>query len=391
MRGRVTPRDVGRGAAAAVAMLAAMAAVAAAGLLLLDAVRFGELTVLTAAVVVLAAGGSVDVEAAPSGLPVNLEGVIEVMPLGVSLVGTLVLGAMLVRGGMAGLLVRSGTATAVLLAGIAAVALSAHGTLTMHLPQIESMADNGSDERSDLGGALNALDIGFSVATGPTLVAAACWTIFVVAVCWVVLRVRPVARAARAVMLSIGAGIVLVTAGTWVLWGPTAAGTLLLGWPLAVSGALLIGFGVPLPVHADGMLASLLDGAEFVDNAESALHSWPLAPGGPLTWVALALLLSIGVLAARAIPVTGGPMRRAFVTAAILAPVVGIVLTILTLITRISVDISVTVLGPTQPVLDAGLDAEPWLAAGVGLAAGAVAGFAGSLFVLGTRKITSVG
>lgn len=54
--GRVVLRDVGQGAAAAVAALTAMATVAAAEPLLLDAVRFSELPVLTAVVPVLAAG-----------------------------------------------------------------------------------------------------------------------------------------------------------------------------------------------------------------------------------------------------------------------------------------------------------------------------------------------
>lgn len=184
MRGRVLLRDVGQGVGAAVAALAAMAAVAATGLLLLDADRFGGLAALTAAVVMLATGGSVEVEVTPSALPISLQGVVEVMPLGVSLVGALVLGVLLVSGGRVGLFVRGGTALAVLLAGIAAVALSVRGTIALRLPQSAQTAHSESTERSGpeeatlggLGGvggfgdAVSALDIGFSVATGPTLV-----------------------------------------------------------------------------------------------------------------------------------------------------------------------------------------------------------------------------
>lgn len=185
--------------------------------------------------------------------------------------------------------------------------------------------------------------------------------------------------------LSIGALMVLLIVGAWVVWGPAAGGGLVLGWPLALSAALLIGLGVPWTVHGDGMLAGLLDGTE------SALGVGLLAPGGPLTCVALALLLGIGIITARAIRATGRPMRRALLAAAALAPLVSLVLIIFTLLTRISVDLGVAMLGFVQPVLDAELNADPWLAARVGLISGAVAGFAGSLLVSGMRGVASVG
>ena len=399
MRGQVTLRDMSRGAGASVAALAAMAAVAAAGLLLLDADRLGGLATQTVAVLVLAAGGSVEIEAILSGLPVGLRGFVEVMPLGVSLVGALVLGALLVRGGRVGLLVRGATAVAVLLAGIAVVSLSVRGTITLRLPQIAPTAASGSTARScpegaplgglgglgGLGDAVGAFDVGLSVAIGPTMVAATCWTVAVVAACWVVTRVRSVARAARAAASSIGALTVLLVAGAWVLWGSSAGGGVLLGSPLALSAALLTGLGVPWTLHREEILACLLDGTG------SLLGSGLIAPGGPLTWVALALLLGIGIVGARAVPPTGGPMRRALGAAAALAPVMSLVLTILALATRISVDLGVAVRGFVQPVLDVSLHTDLWTAAGTGLVAGAVAGFTGSLLVTGTRSMASVG
>src|SRR5690606_4295639 len=88
---------------------------------------------------------------------------------------------------------------------------------------------------------------------------------------------------------------------------------------------------------------------------------------------------------------TGGPMRRALGAAAALAPVMSLVLTILALATRISVDLGVAVRGFVQPVLDVSLHTDLWTAAGTGLVAGAVAGFTGSLLVTGTRSMASVG
>src|SRR5687767_1243542 len=106
----VARRHVWQGVTAAVAALTAMAATAAAGLLLLDAGRFGGFGRLTAAAVAMAVGGSAEFGAAPAGgTPVAVRGSIDLMPLGVALTGAVVLGCLLLRH-RDGLLVRGAAA-----------------------------------------------------------------------------------------------------------------------------------------------------------------------------------------------------------------------------------------------------------------------------------------
>ncbi|MER6800262.1 hypothetical protein ABT262_51010, partial [Amycolatopsis mediterranei] len=79
----------------------------------------------------------------------------------------------------------------------------------------------------------------------------------------------------------------------------------------------------------------------------------------------------------------GGPLRRAAAAAAWFAPAAGAVLAVVTLLSRISVDVTVGVFGLALPVFAAQVTANPLLAVVAGLAGGAVAGFAGSLLADG--------
>lgn len=208
MRWPVTPRDLREGAVAAVAALTTMAAVSLAGLLLLGADPSNGLAGLTAATVALAVGGSVQVEALSAGaVPVSVQGVLEVMPLGVSLAGAAVLGAMLARRGRTRFLSRSGAAVAILGACLVAMTRLTRSTMGLRPPEAVSTAVTDSITSScptgRFGGGWTAstadrlavVDVGFSVTTGPTLVAALAWVAAVVSVCWLALRYRTVARA----------------------------------------------------------------------------------------------------------------------------------------------------------------------------------------------------
>ncbi|MFJ1766846.1 streptophobe family protein [Amycolatopsis sp. NPDC088138] len=346
-------RDVRRGLGAAAAALLVMAAIALAALLLLGAGRFGDLTALTAAVVALAVGGSADVAAVPSGaLPITVHGAVDVMPLGVSLAGAVVLGALVLRPGRDGLAVRATTAAVSAVAGLAAISLLAQGNLTLRVPGGASACGPGTGVTSRLGGAV---DAGFSAAVLPTVAGAAVWALVVAGVCGLAVRfpvVVPGLRWAATVFGVLTAGCALVAG---VFGGAAAAGAVLLALPQAVSGALVLGLGVPWTVTSSGVLSCAFPGIE---------------PGGAWIWVPVVVLTACAVVvAARSGP--GGALRRAGVFAA----VTGGVLAVVTLLSRVSVDLGVTAFGLSIPVLDARLSANPLLA----LAAGAVAGFAGGL------------
>ena len=373
-------RDVGRGLAAAAAALLVMAGVALAGLLLLDAGRFGGPVVLTAVVVALAVGGSADVVAVPAGgLPVAVRGVVDVMPLGVSLAGAVVLGVVLLRPGRDGLPVRAATTAVTVPAMLAAISLLTKGNLTLRLPG----GGSGGGSVCRLGAGMSprfggAVDAGFSLAFVPTLTAATVWVLVVVGVCALAGRFPAVATGLRAFTTVLG----IITAGgllvAGVLGGAAAAGAVLLVLPQVVAGVLLLGLGVPWTVTSAGPLSCALDGVQ------------PLSPGGPLTWAPVVVLLVCGVVVAARTRRTGGTLRRAAVLAAWFALVTGAALAVLALLSQVSVELGVTALGMSIPVLDARLAANPLLALVAGLAAGALAGGAGSLLVDAFRSRISV-
>ncbi|MCX2946923.1 streptophobe family protein [Lentzea sp. NEAU-D7] len=357
-------RDVWRGVTAAAAALTAMGATAAAGLLLLDAGRFGGFGRLTAAVVAMAVGGSAEFGAVPSGgTPISVRGSVGVMPLGVALAGAVVLGWLLLRR-WDGLLVRGAAAAVAFPAGAVAVALLARGdvrppggTAAGGISGVCGLPAIGPLGR---GRSLDALGVGFTVPVWPVLAGAVAWVLVVGGVCWLVARFRFAVRGALWVAGGLAAACLLVA---WAWGGPAAAGGVLFFLPHLVSGVLTLGLGVPWTVSADGALACVLDGAA------------PPAPGGPLTWVAAAVLLALGALAGRG----GDPLRRA----AWLGAAVGVALGGLALLSQVSVRLGIGAFGLSVPVLDAGLAANPLAALAFGSAGGAAAGLlAGGLLRL---------
>lgn len=376
----VALREVCRGVVAAVVALAAMAGVAAAGLFLLDADRIGAFGGLTAAVVSLAAGGSAEFGAVPSGdLPFAVRGGVTVVPLGVSLVGAVVLGWLLLRG-RDGLLGRGAAAVVAFPAGLAAVAWSARGTVT--LPGGATGGGSGASACGvpaagpfGRGGSVDALGAGFAVPVWSAAAGAVGWVLAVVGVCWLVTRFRVRVRGVvwTAVALTVACLLVASVSG-----GAAATGAVLLGLPVVVFGAVSLGLGVPWTLTSDGALSCVLDAVA------------PPAPGGPLTWVAAVVLLVLGVVVARSVGPDGGPLRRAARASTRLAPAVGAALAGSALLSRVSVELGIGAFGFTLPVLDARLAADPPAALGLGLVAGAAAGFAGSLLVDGSLRLASV-
>jgi len=354
-------RDVVRGVTAAVVALLAMAFVAGAALLLLDANRFGSWASLTAAIIALAVGGAAGFDATPSGgLPITIHGAIHLMPLGISLTGAFVLGALLLRHGRTGLPVRTAAAAAAFPAGLAATALAARGTLTLRLPG--GFAASGCGPDLPFRGALpSSLSTAFSVDVAPAAATAAIGVLAVAGVCWAALRFPAFAAGLRGALTAMGAltAVCLVAAVTF--GGAAAAGGVLLVLPQVVSTVLLPGLGVPMTL--------------------------PCGVQPSHTWLSAVVLLGCGiVVAARTRHRPGGPPHRAAVVAVRLGPALGAVLAVLALLSRVSLELGVAVFSFSIPVLGA----NPLLALGAGLAGGALAGFAGSLLVDAFRSRSSV-
>ncbi|WP_410673846.1 streptophobe family protein [Amycolatopsis sp. cmx-4-68] len=355
-------REAGRGIAAAMGALSAMAFVAVVALMLLDAGRFGGLVAVTAAVVALAVGGSVEVVASPGGgLPITVHGSVHLVPLGISLVGAVVLGALLLRRGQDGLAVRVAAAAVAFPAGLAAVALAARGGLALQLPIGSSGGCVRTPNLPFRGGFPAPLSAGFTVDVVSTVAAAAGWVLVVGGVCWAALRFRAFAAGLRGSLVAVGVltAVCLLVAGTF--GGAAAAGGVLLVLPQVVAAVLVLGLGVPMTL--------------------------PCGAAPSLAWVAAVVLLGCGiVVAARTRARPGGPLRRAAGLAVRLGPAIGVTLAVTTWLSRVSLDLSVAVFSFSIPVLGA----NPLLALAAGLAGGALAGFAGSLLVDGFRNRSSV-
>ncbi|WP_127502996.1 hypothetical protein [Actinoplanes solisilvae] len=326
-------RDVYGGVVAGGLAVLAMAGTAVAGLLLLGAGRVGRLDQLAAAVVGMSVGAPAVVGASPSGgLPVALNGRIDVMPLGVSVVGAVVLGVLLLSHPRTSLLVRGTTAALVFTAGVGAIARVARGSLALPAGGASAAVEargcpgglgvlpgggssgggtpgGGSSGGGLLGGVLSgggllgggsprggspagglpglgSIDAAFSVPVGSAVAGAAGLALAVIAVCWLCGRFPAAGTGLRALRWPALAIAVTGLAAAWALGGPMAVGGLLLALPLVATGALLLGLGVPWTVRADGVLSCVLDGT-------------PAAPtGGLLALVAAVVLLICGLVVA---------------------------------------------------------------------------------------------
>ncbi|MET9000301.1 streptophobe family protein [Amycolatopsis sp. NPDC004169] len=364
-------REVGRGLLAAAAAVLAMAAVAAAGLALLGAGRVGDFGALTAAVVALAAGGSVEAGAVPAGgLPVAVRGGLDVLPLGVSLTGAVVLGALLLRRRRGTeVLVRGAVAAVALPAALAVIALLARGPLRtpdrLTAGGIGGCGRAAGPARLPLAARFEA---GFSVAVGPVVVGAVAGTLVVIGCCWLVTRFPGVAAGVRALRWPAAGSAVVCLAAAWTFGGAAAAGGVLLALPQLVCAAVLSGLGVPWTLSSSGGFACALPAA-------------PIAPGGPLLGPAAVVLLGAGLAFAAGSRLPGGPLRRAAARTARFAPATAAVLAVMALLSRVSADVTVGAFGLSLPVFAARLTANPLHALLAGLVGGALAGFTGSLLV----------
>ncbi|MGP3636028.1 streptophobe family protein, partial [Streptomyces sp. 24-1644] len=406
--------------------LAAMAGAAALGLHLLGAGFVGELGPMTAAVVVLGVGGTVS----PSGdvTAFGLDGAgartaVDVTPLGVGLVGALVLSFFFLRslrGAGADLSwgelgARTGSAVALFVAMVGGLAWAGHDVVTIdggRLPGAGGGSGGGAaDGLGDLGGLLPdrladlaraEAQVGFAADTGASLAGGACWVLGVLVIALLASRtplpgpagwfhgmVRPAVSALVSVLLvAVLAGC---AAAAYAAAGDAhpkrIAGAALLGAPNGVWLGVPLGLFVPWDGEATGELSGLLP--DPLDELLRGSAGQPVTVGrlaeldGRLWLLALAAgvtMLYAGVLAAARTPCAPGVSAAGFAgrCAVRLGGVTAIALPLLVWLTHVSADASLSVLG--FDALGAGIElrGRAGVAAGLGAAWGAGAGAAGA-------------
>ncbi|MEJ8656366.1 streptophobe family protein [Streptomyces sp. MS1.AVA.4] len=437
--------DVVLGSIAAVSWaMAGMAATAALGLHLLGADSAGALGPMTAAVTVLAVGGSVT----PSGdvSVFGLEGAeattaVDITPLGVSLVGAVLLAHFFLRSLRGAgayvrgteLAARAAVLTGLFLGVVGWLAWAGHDVITFDgdVPGIGELPGNGSDEGGggievpglgeigDIGGIgeiagllpdrLGDLvraeaSVGFTVDTAASLAGALFWVLGVLLVALLASRrtplpsgwdavhrlVRPAASALVTVLLvAVAAG---AAAAAYAAAGDEHPGRIggaaLLGTPNGVWLAVPLGLFVPWDAKATGGPAELLP--DPLDELLRISAGEPVTVGGLaeldgrvwLLAVACALMmLCAGVLTAVRTPRAAGVGAVAFAArcAVALGVATAVALPLLVGLTRVSADASLSVLG--VDAFGAGIELHGRLGAAVALGAawGAGAGAAGAL------------
>ncbi|WP_420714941.1 streptophobe family protein [Streptomyces sp. WM6372] len=306
---------------AVVAGFAVMAAVAAAGLACAGATGLpgGAFPRVVAAVVVMAAGGSIEVTGG-AGFLAEADASLSVLPLSVSLVGALTVGSLFLRPlhnravtRPGELLARAGPLVLLWLLALTGAALLARQTFGIA---------TGDSPVADLGELLDASPtVGFRAALPATLGCGLLWILGLLLIALLVSRraplparlvrfhtaVRPAAFATVALLLAsvvLGLGVGLVVAATQGHADRTFA-VILLGLPNLAWFALTLGFGgawegkvegpfgLPMPQLLDEVLRGHdLSRVDVASLAERDSRAWWLVV------VAAVLLLGTGFLAA---------------------------------------------------------------------------------------------
>jgi hypothetical protein len=456
--GSVRWGDVVFSAIAAVSWsLIGMAGTAALGLHLLEADSAGELGPMTAALVALGAGGSVT----PSGdvSVFGLEGAqattaIEITPLGVGLVGALLLAWFFLRSlrgagvvvTAAELLARVGVVVVLFAALMGGLAYAGQAVITLdggdlgldelpgggdlggvEIPGLGDIGDIGGgllpDRLGDLAGA--DAQVGFSVDAAPTVLGGVLWCLGVLLVALLASRRAPLPRGLDAVhrvvrpavsalvtvlLVAVAAG--LAAAAYAAVGDPhprRIAGAALLGAPNGVWLGVPLGLFVPWEGRATGALANLLpdplDALLRVD-ANEPVTLGRLAELDSRVWLlgvaAALMMLYAGALTAVRTPFAGqlspptaggtdgagarggGALGFAGLCALRLGIATALALALLVLLTEVSVDASLAVLG--IDAFDAGVELHGRAATALVLGAvwGAGAGAAGALLACAT-------
>ncbi|MCX5202098.1 streptophobe family protein [Streptomyces sp. NBC_00237] len=411
--------------------LVGMAGTAALGLHLLGADAAGSLRSMTAAVVVLAVGGSVTPTGNVSAF--GIEGAeartaVDIAPLGVGLVGALLLGFFFLRSlKSAGrsipgseLAVRAGAVVTLFLVTLGGLAWAGHDVITIDGEKLGLEKIPGNDLPGgiadqlpgDLGGLLpdrisDLVDakatVGFSVNTGTSLGSGAVWVAGVLIIALLASRRTPLPRGWDAVHRVLrpatsALALVLVVA---VLAGLAAAlyaavgddrpgrvvGAALLGAPNGVWLAVPLGLFVPWEGRATGSLVGVLPSP--VDDVLSGSDERPLTVGrlaeldGRVWLLVVAVVLMMlyaGVLAASRTPREElSRVGYAGQCAVALGTVTGAALPLLVRLTGVSADASLSVLGFDAVGAGVALSGSVPMALLLGVVWGAAAGAVGAL------------
>ncbi|MEU2447794.1 streptophobe family protein [Streptomyces althioticus] len=425
--------DVVMSAVAAVSWaLIGMAGTATLGLRLLDADAAGAPGPMAAAVVALAVGGSVT----PTG-DVSVFGLsgaeadtaVDVMPLGVGLVGALFLSLIFMRSlRVAGVVVsgrelaaRAGAVVALAVATAGGLAWAGHDVITVDvaalggdgLPgsegggglDVPGLGDIGELLPDRVGDLVDAeVTVGFAVDTAPTLLAGLFWSAGVLLVALLASRRTPLPRGwdalhrvVRPAVSSVVAVLLVAVAAGIAAAGYAAAGddhprriagAALLGAPNGVWLGVSVGLFVPWDAQGNGALLGALP--HPLDDllrmrTEEPVTLGALAGLDGRVWLlgvgaATAMLLA-GVLTAVRTPVGGAPGAGGFAgrCAVRLGAATAVALPVLVWLTEVSMGASLSMLG--YDAFDAGLDLSGRLgtAALLGAVWGAGAGAVGAL------------
>lgn len=423
----------------------AMGAVTALGIHLLGIDAFAKLGSLTAAMVAMAVGGQISPSGDVSVFGIDAaaaNGAIGIMPLGVSLVGAVVLGWLFVRPlyrlpvlHPAVLAARAAGAVAAFLLLLGILAWAGNGAVAVKVSSLTgggkggAGSGGGSDPLGGLGGLLGGGSgsgggdplgglggliggntnptVGFRVDLLPTLGLGLLWVLVVLAVAvlasrrcplppgWEGLRrtVRPVLSAVLTVLL----GTVLVGALAGIAMGLSSngggktIGGALLGTPNGVFLAVILGMAVPLTGKASGPLTGFLPSPVNTLLKGGSGQSITLSRLGQLdgrVWllpVAVALmLLAVGVVAAVRTPrpvLPQSSLREAGTAGLRLGAAMAVTTALLLLVAGVSVNANLSVFG--FDAVGAGLSINGNVLVGLllGLVEGAVFGFLGSLLV----------
>ena len=387
--------------------LIGMAGTAALGLHLLQADSAGSLGPMTAAVVALGAGGSIS----PSGdvSAFGLKGAeahtaVTITPLGVSLVGALLLSWFFLRSlRSAGvvitpseLLARAGTVVVLFVAILGGLAWAGHDVITIDggslgldklpgvggggggvsIPGLGDLGNIGGLLPDNIGKLVDAkAAVGFSVDTAPTLLGGLGWSAGILLIALLASRrtplphgweavhrvVRPAASALVTVLLvAVAAGC---AAAAYAAIGDAHPrrifGAALLGAPNGTWLGIPIGLFVPFDGRATGVLTKLLPhplDALLTSRSGQSVTLGHLADLDGRVWLlgvaAAVMMLLAGVLAAVRTPVAGGPgsgpvgaLGFAGRCAVRLGVATALTLPLLAWLTEVSVNASLAVLG----------------------------------------------
>ncbi|MDX3093890.1 streptophobe family protein [Streptomyces sp. ME19-03-3] len=405
-----------------------MAGAAALGLHLLGADTAGSLGPMTAAVVAMAVGGKVvpSGDVAVFGLGgAGGEGRLDLMPLGVGLVGALLLAWVVLRslrgagpsvsGGE--LTARAGAVAVLFVALLGSLAWAGQDTIALDgaglgrgggpAGEVSGIGDLGGGLGDGLRDLIDAkASVSFHVATGRTLAGGLLWVLVVLLLALLTSRrtplppaleglhrvVRPAASALRGVLLlAVVAGCAAAGFAAATADEPgRIAGAALLGAPNGVWLAVPLGLFVPWQGTANGELAQVLP--DPLDRLLSTGVEQPVTPArlaeyDQRVWLLAAaaalLMLAAGALAAARTPLWGATRARyATLCAARLGLATAVVFPLLVWVTGVSVNAGLTVFGFDAVGAGLELSGSLPLAFVLGAAWGAAAGGLGALLAL---------